>query len=74
MKEYSTVKSILEGNSEHIVFKKQRVKSIDCKVMSVLMEDVLRQKVMAKVEDDNFIFIRRAVDVKSRARLDKKAA
>ena len=42
--------------------------------MSVLMEDVLRQKVMAKVEDDNFIFIRRAVDVKSRARLDKKAA
>ena len=56
------------------MYKKQRVKSIDCKVMSVLVEDVLRQKVMAKVEDDNFIFIRRAVDVKSRARLDKKAA
>ena len=74
MKEYSTVKAILEGNSEHIVYKKQRVKSIDCKIMSVLLEDVLRAKVIDKVEDDNFIFIRRAVDVKSRARLDKKAA
>ena len=29
---------------------------------------------MAKVEDDNYIFIRRTVDVKSRNRLDKKAA
>ena len=29
---------------------------------------------MAKVEDDNYIFIRRAVSVKSRVREDKKAA
>ena len=38
-----------------------------------MIQDVLRAKVMSKVEDDNFIFIRRAVDVKSRSRLDKKA-
>ena len=29
---------------------------------------------IAKVEDDNYIFIRKSVDVKSRARLDKKSA
>jgi len=73
IREYSTVKFILEGNDEYIVYKKQRVKSIDCKVMNVLIEDVIRQKTMAKVEDENFIFIRRAVDVKSRKKLNKRA-
>ena len=34
--------SIFEGNSEYIVYKKQRVQSVDCKVMSILFEDVLR--------------------------------
>ena len=29
---------------------------------------------ISKVEDDNYIFIRKSVDVKSRARLDKKSA
>ena len=42
VREYSTAKAIFEGNSEDIVFKKQRVQSVDCKVMSVLFEDVLR--------------------------------
>ena len=73
VREYGTAKAILEGNSEHIVYKKQRVKAVDCKLMSVLMEDVVRQKVMAKVEDDNYIFIRRTVAVKDRVREDKKA-
>ena len=74
VREYSTAKAIFEGNSEYIVFKKQRVQSVDCKVMSVLFEDVLRQKVIAKVEDDNYIFIRKSVNVKDRARIDKKSA
>ena len=42
VREFTTAKAILEGNSEHIVYQKQRVKAIDCKVMSVLLEDVLR--------------------------------
>ena len=42
IREYSTAKDIFEGNSEYIVYKKQRVQSLDCKVMSVLFEDVLR--------------------------------
>ena len=74
VREYSTAKAIFEGNSEYIVFKKQRVQSVDCKVMSVLFEDVLRQKIIAKVEDDNYIFIRKSVNVKDRARIDKKSA
>ena len=74
VREYSTAKAIFEGNSEYIVYKKQRVQSVDCKVMSVLFEDVLRQKVIAKVEDDNYIFIRKSVSVKDRANLDKRTA
>jgi predicted naringenin-chalcone synthase len=32
-------------------------------VLSVLFEDAMRQKAVAKIKDDNFIFIRRAIDV-----------
>jgi len=73
IREYSTVKQILEGNSEKVLYQKQRVKSIDCQILNVLLEDVMRQKTMAKVADENFIFIRRAVDVKTRATAEKKA-
>ena len=65
IREYSTVKQILEGNSEKVIFNNQRVKSIDCAVMSVLLQDVIRHKTVSKIEDENFIFIRRAVDVKT---------
>ena len=41
--------------------------------MSALLEDVLRHKTVSKVEDENFIFIRRALDVKTKASFDKKA-
>jgi len=41
--------------------------------MSVLFEDIIRHKTVAKIEDENYIFIRRAVDVKTRASLDRKA-
>lgn len=30
IREYSTIKTILEGNSESVLYNKQRVKSIDC--------------------------------------------
>ena len=56
-----------------MIYNKQRVKSVDCQIMSVLLEDVLRHKTVSKVEDENFIFIRRAVDVKTRADLARKA-
>ena len=74
IREYSTIKHVLEGNSERVIFNKQRVKSIDCQVMSVLFQDVLRHKTVSKLEDENFIFIRRAIDVKTRASLDKRIA
>lgn len=73
VREYSTIKQILEGNHESVLYNKQRVKSLDCQIVSVLFEDVLRHKTVAKVEDENFIFIRRAVDVKTRANLERKA-
>ena len=73
IREYSTIKQILEGNYESVLYNKQRVKSLDCQVISVLFEDVLRHKTVSKVEDENFIFIRRAVDVRTRASLDRKA-
>ena len=57
----------MQANSEKIIHSQQRIKSIDCTIMSVLLEDVLRHKTVSKVEDENFIFIRRAVDVKTRA-------
>jgi len=52
---------------------KTRVKAIDCKVLSVLFEDARRYKAIAKVHNDNFIFVRRAVDVKQKFELEKKA-
>ena len=41
--------------------------------MSVLFEDVLRHKTVSKIEDENFIFIRKAIDVKTAYKLEKKA-
>lgn len=73
IREYSTIKQILQSNSEKIIFNKQRVKAVDCQIMSVLMMDVLRHKTVSKVEDENFIFIRRAMDVKTRAQMDRRA-
>jgi len=36
------VKQILEGNSEKVIYQKIKVKAVDCKIMNVLFEDVLR--------------------------------
>ena len=66
IKEFSTVKQVLERNSEFIKVKdNHRVKSLDCKVMSVMLTDLIRHKAVLKVEDEDFIFIRRAHNLKS---------
>ena len=49
-----------------VIINKSRIKAVDCKVLSVLFEDARRQKVIAKVQNDNYIFIRRAVDVQQK--------
>lgn len=72
VKEYSSLKLILEGNAEMVVYNKRRMKAIDCKLVSALVEDALRAKTVEKLADDNFIFIRRAVDTKERARLQER--
>lgn len=73
IREYSTVKQIMANNAESVIFNKQRVKSVDCQIMSVLFEDILRHKNVAKMEDENYIFIRRAMDVKTKASLERRA-
>lgn len=66
IKEYTTLKKIYDQNSEMVIINKSRVKAIDCKVLSVLFEDARRYKAIAKVHNDNYIFIRRAVDVQQK--------
>ena len=39
-----TFKQILDDNSEMITINKYKIKSCDCKVLSVLFEDAMRQK------------------------------
>jgi hypothetical protein len=71
IKEFVTLKQVFDDNSEMVRIDKQRVKAVDCKVISILVEDALRQKAVAKIRDDNYIFIRRAVDVQTKAQLEQ---
>lgn len=73
IKEYTTFKLILDDNSEMITVNKHKIKACDCKVLSVLFEDAMRQKAISKIKDDNYIFIRRAVDVKAKVELENRA-
>jgi hypothetical protein len=66
IKQFATIKQIMEHNSEFIrLSDSQRVKAVDCKVMSIMLTDLLRHKAVYKVEDEDYIFIRRAHNVKS---------
>jgi len=38
-----------------------------------MIQDALRYKAVLKVEDENYIFIRRAMNVKTKARMNRKA-
>ena len=72
VREYSTIKQVFASNDETIRLKGHKIESIDCSMMSVLIDDVIRHKTVEKLTDENFIFIRRAMDVKTRAYYQKK--
>ena len=72
VREYSTIKQVFASNDETIRLKGHKIESIDCSMMSVLIDDVIRHKTVEKLTDENFIFIRRAMDVKTRAHYQKK--
>lgn len=72
VKEYSTIKQIMSSNNESIRLKGHKIEAVDCNLLSVLIEDVIRHKTVEKMTDENYIFIRRAVDVKTRAMLQKR--
>ena len=42
IKEYTTIKHVLDGNTQMVRLNDRRIKSIDCKVMSVLIQDAVR--------------------------------
>ena len=46
--------------------------AIDCKVMSNLISEVVHNQALAKVQDDNYVFIRRSMDVKERERIRRR--
>jgi len=64
IKEYGTLKHILDDNSQTVLVNHSRVKSIDCKMLAVLVLDAVRYNAISKINDENYIFIRRAVSVK----------
>ena len=66
IKEFSIIKQVMERNSEFIKLKDNfRVKAVDCKVMGIMLNDLMRHKSVLKVEDEDFIFMRRAINIKS---------
>lgn len=61
IKQYSTIKLIMEKNSTY-VRDSQRVKIVDCHIMQIILADLAAHKNILKVQDDNFIFIRRTTN------------
>ncbi len=74
IKEYAVVKQIMEKNSEYIRIydRNQRVKTVDCKVLHAMVADVLHCKTVMKVQEDEFIFIRRSLNMKQQKEKKKK--
>ena len=71
VKEFSTIKQVLAHNYSLIrVRTDMKVKSLDCKMLSALLVDLQRHKLMLKVEDDGYVFVRRELDVKSLRKID----
>lgn len=50
------------------------MKSIDCKIMSIMINDIIRQKTVLKIEDEDYVFIRRAFNQKSYSLKEKEDA
>jgi len=72
--EFSTMKEFMETNSEMVKQGNTHVKAVDCKLVSVLLDEVTRYSSISKVQDDNYVFIRRAHDVKSGVKMNKRKA
>ena len=73
IKEFATIKQIMEHNSEFVrVSESERVKAVDCKVLSIMFNDLLGHKTVQKVEDEDYIFVRRAHNLKSQGKKDIK--
>ena len=58
IKEYSTIKLIMEKNSNY-VRDSHRIRILDCHIMQTMLADLAAHKNILKVLDDDFIFIRR---------------
>lgn len=73
VKEFATIKQVMERNSEIVrVREGMKVKTLDCKVLSIMMADILRHKTVMKVSDEDYIFLRRAINIKSMKQIQKK--
>jgi hypothetical protein len=66
IKEYSSIKHIMENNSDYIrpSPESQRVKVVDCQVMNAMLQDLMAHNTFLKIKDDEYIFIKRSVNVK----------
>ncbi len=51
----------MEKNST-FVRDSQRVKIVDCHIMHIILADLMAHKNILKVQDDNYIFIRRTTN------------
>jgi hypothetical protein len=52
VKEFATIKHVLERNSELIKVKNNmKIKTLDCKVLSIMFNDIMRHKSVLKIED-----------------------
>lgn len=65
--EYTVIKQVLEGNSDLIRISEsnQIIKTVDCKILHTMISDLYRFKSVLKVVDEDYIFVRRAVNIKS---------
>lgn len=66
IKQFSVFKEIMDNNCQLLGINSEnheggtKFKAIDCKVMNNIFEEYRRNKVMAKIRDDDFIFVQRS--------------
>lgn len=60
----------MEKNSDlvKIYENNMRVKTLDCKIINTMLQDLIRYKTIQKVQDENFIFMRRALNEKQESK------
>jgi len=64
--EFSVIKQVLDSTSEMVTYNGIKVKSLDCKMISVLLDDIIRVQEFSKVDDDNYVFIKRNMSPKAK--------